>query len=166
MRCVFLAPHHDDETLFGAFTLIGEQPLVVVVYDGGPEREAETNAAMRILGCEVEHWRIPVDGQPLTVTDIRERVEVDAVYAPLAENDGQPQHNLIGELAIGLDAHVIPYLTYTAAGKSTDGIPVPYEPGWVALKLAALACYPSQSGHPSHAPHFIRDQTEYTAWPF
>jgi hypothetical protein len=30
---VFLSPHHDDETLFGAFTLLRERPLVVIVTD-------------------------------------------------------------------------------------------------------------------------------------
>lgn len=160
-RTVFLAPHHDDETLFGAFTLIAHKPLVVVVYDGGPDREAETNAAGEILGCQVEHWRLAADADlGLDVAGL----EADAIYAPLPELFGQPQHNAVGQAAEARWAgRVVHYLTYTSSGKSTNGQPVPFEFSWIGLKLQALACYPSQYGHPSCAPHFLRDQTEYVA---
>lgn len=161
MTAIFLSPHHDDETLFGAFTLLRERPLVVVVYDGGREREAETDAAMEILGCEVEHWRIPTDEPGLMAATLSRRA-AGTVYAPRRMGGGQPEHNEVSRQAqLAHGDRVIHYLTYTDAGKSTNGTPVPYEPEWVPLKLRALACYPSQSGHPSHAPHFIRDQTEY-----
>lgn len=160
---VFLAPHCDDETLFGAFTLLREKPLVVIVYDCGPEREAETEAALKILGCDVEHWRLPLDASEEYLAFAIRTLETTTIYAPLPEDGGQPQHNLIGRLARDSGRSVVSYLTYTDAGKSTHGNRVPVELDWIRLKLLALACYPSQSGHPSHAPHFIRDQTEYTA---
>lgn len=163
MSGVFLAPHHDDETLFGAFTLLREQPLVVVVYDGGLEREAETSAAMEILGCPVAYWRLPLD---LDVAEIASRLDgMERIFAPLWEADGQPEHNVVSNAAANhrARASISWYATYTTAGKTHLLHPVTFEPAWVALKLAALACYPSQSGHPSHAPHFLRDQTEYLA---
>lgn len=161
MNAVFLSPHADDETLFGAFTLLRERPLVVVVYDCGPEREAETNAAMEILGCRVEHWRLPVDAGCAAIT---ERLKgFYRIFAPMWEPDGQPEHNDVSNAAgnVRAFADVVWYATYTPEGKRITASPVPYEPEWVALKVAALGCYPSQSGHPSHAPHFVRDQTEY-----
>jgi hypothetical protein len=163
VSAVFLSPHclGDDEALFGAFTLIRERPLVVVVYDCGSEREAETDEAMEVLGCQVQHWRLPPDVAEATISARVAALKAETVYAPLPETDGQPQHNTVGRAANG--QRVVHYLTYTPAGKSTHGAPVPYEPAWVASKVQALACYPSQSGHPSHAPHFIRDQTEYIA---
>lgn len=165
MSAVFLSPHCDDEVLFGTFSLLREKPVVVVVYDCGPEREAETNAAMGILGCRVEHWRVQLGQRKDSLAARILGLPSCDVYAPLPEDGGQPQHNHVGEAALAVlrSDQVTQYLTYTEAGKSTHGLPVPYEPEWVASKLRALACYPSQSGHPSHAPHFIRDQTEYVA---
>jgi hypothetical protein len=55
------------------------------------------------------------------------------------------------------------YLTYTAAGKQTDGRSVPYEPEWIGLKHRALACYRSQFEQPGRAVHFLRDQSEFYA---
>jgi LmbE family N-acetylglucosaminyl deacetylase len=167
MTAVFIAPHHDDETLFGTFTLLREKPLVVVVYDGGPEREAETNAAMEILGCPVEHWRLPTDIDVLTLTDwfVGLVGPADRLFAPMWEAEGQPQHNTVSNAIANHRAgrEVTWYATYTPSGKTVTDDPVPFEREWIGLKLRALACYPSQYAHPSHAPHFLRDQTEYVA---
>lgn len=160
---VFLAPHCDDEVLFGAFTLLRENPLVVVIYDCGPEREAETETAIKTLGCDAEYWRVPLDVDEAWLAEQINAIITDRLYAPLPEKGGQPQHNLVGRLALNSGKQVVSYLTYTDAGKSDHGTQVPFELDWIRLKLLALACYPSQSGHSSHAPHFIRDQTEYTA---
>src|SRR5262245_21395624 len=63
-RCgvkLFLAPHNDDETLFGAFTLQRERPVVLILYDSyvqvnrgaawcdAETRREETRKAARIL---------------------------------------------------------------------------------------------------------------------
>ena len=60
MTALLLEPHHDDATLFAAYTCLREKPLVVTVLSDsrtqagvtGAEREAESVAAMEILGCE------------------------------------------------------------------------------------------------------------------
>ena len=65
MKSIFLAPHNDDEALFGSFTIIREKPLVVIITDSwiqpnrgekGCDAETrwnETKKAMEILGAPV-----------------------------------------------------------------------------------------------------------------
>jgi LmbE family N-acetylglucosaminyl deacetylase len=162
---VFLAPHPDDETLFGTFTLLRHKPLVVCVLDCGADRTVEFNAACDALDVPREQWPFP-EAAPDWMA-IRERVaafDADVIYAPAWAERGNSDHNRVA--AIADQTHpggIVHYCTYTTDGKQTDGTLVAFETEWVSLKLRALACYPSQSGHPSHAPHFIRDQSEYVA---
>ena len=156
MSAVFLAPHHDDETLFGAFTLLRHKPHVIVCTPGGP---AETAAACQILGVTWEQWYAPVDE---LVCALEER-SYDRIFAPQPEVHGNGDHNAVGQMAYRhFGAAVTHYMTYTTAGKS-KGRRVEYELDWIGVKLRALACYPSQYGHPSHAPHFVRGLEEYIA---
>lgn len=179
-RALFLAPHNDDETLFGAFTLLRYQPFVVVcfrsermngsLYPGGPSvdfqaRERETACAMEVLGCKWHQWAI-VDSvdEPETVESfmwgLRDPAgadDWDVVFAPAIEESGNHQHNLIGELAekVFSDVQIVNYLTYTVEGRSRWSTEVEFEPEWVAKKLSALACYSSQAGHPATRAHFL-----------
>jgi LmbE family N-acetylglucosaminyl deacetylase len=178
---LFISPHNDDETLFGAFTILRERPLVVVVYDshiqeqrGNPvtwhARRAETTAAGRILGFNACYLGFS-DADPLVSAEairarLREVLGVidETVYAPALETNGHAQHNLVAA-AVDEGPRVVRYLTYTPAGKSTSRRVVPIlEPGWIGLKLRALACYESQwAPRLGCYPHFLRDQTEYYA---
>jgi LmbE family N-acetylglucosaminyl deacetylase len=178
---IFLSPHNDDESLFGAFTLIREKPLVVVCLRSETQasrgdgitferRERETACAMNVLGCEWTQW--PVGDLEPDWAEVHERLEnLDAlwhpeeVYAPLWEANGHLQHNVVANLAREVfgDERVTPYLTYTTRGKSKNGTPVDYEPQWVAKKLVALSCYESQVGHPLQAEHFLRSWREFYA---
>jgi LmbE family N-acetylglucosaminyl deacetylase len=156
---VFLAPHGDDETLFGAFTLLQHKPHVIVCCDRGITRLAETAAACALLGVTFEQWHDPVD----ELVYVLEERRYDTIYAPKPEVDGDADHNAIGRMVeqrFGASARL--YMTHTTAGKS-KGRPVPYELPWIGLKLRALACYASQYGHPSRAPHFLRSQEEFYA---
>ena len=158
-KSVFLAPHSDDEVLFGAFTLLRHKPHVIVCTPGGHVREAETAAACQILGVTWEQWRAPLDELVYTLEERR----YDRIFAPQPEVDGNSDHNAVGQVARNrFGAAVTHYMTYTTAGKS-KGRPVEYELDWIGLKLQALACYPSQFGHPSHAPHFVRGLEEFYA---
>ena len=105
MSAVLLSPHHDDETLFAAFTIIRERPKVVVVLeshlqeqrgntlDGEPitnaMRQQETIEALgelllgpslggrRVQGPDLEFWPYR-DDSPLDGADwdgIEDRVE-------------------------------------------------------------------------------------------
>lgn len=171
---LFLSPHNDDETLFGAFTLLRERPLVLIVFDGylqaargtgitAEQRRNESRAAMEILGCTVEFMGLRDDNPNVTPALIRAYVESlkpTEIYAPAREESGHRQHNLAADAVSGMP-NVRHYMTYTPAGKST-GVPVPYEPEWPLLKLKALACYESQIKLWSTKDHFLRDQYEYT----
>ncbi len=164
---LFLAPHHDDETLFGAYTLLRFRPLVLVCFPGSARfgstnvRQAETAAAMRILGCE---WA-PAYEDPDGYVGVLERLDPDRVWAPLPEADGHSDHNAVGETALRLwpDRTTL-YATYTlAGGKTESGERVDVEPGWEDLKRRALACYVSQIEHAGTRPHFERSRDEYLA---
>lgn len=172
---VFLSPHNDDETLFGAFTLLRERPHVIVVLRSFVQeargtgvtyemREAETAAAMEILGCTWEQWEIP-DNEP-DWSEMRDRlrtIDTHYVYAPAVERGGHAQHNKVGELARDVFRdRATHYLTYTPGKtKSARGRRVPYESWMVAQKLRALACYVSQHQQEAMVPHFLREQYEY-----
>jgi LmbE family N-acetylglucosaminyl deacetylase len=176
---VFLSPHNDDETLFGAYTLLGHRPYVVVclrsfveelVWGNGATwqvREAETAGAMDVLGCSWEQWEFS-DLEPdwLALEAELRRLDPDRLWAPAVERDGHPHHNRIGALAAALFPNrVVHYLTYTRGGKSTRGTAVPVEPGWPELKRCALACYQSQHDEPRTQAHFHRPLDEYYAKP-
>src|SRR4051812_35384471 len=99
---LFLSPHNDDEALFGSCLLLRHKPKVTVCFrsfvedswpdgPGYEEREAETTAAMGVLGCEWEQWHYR-DDEPF-VTDYRSLCEglsalaptVDRCFAPMPE---------------------------------------------------------------------------------
>ncbi len=169
---ILLTPHADDETLFAAYTLLREKPLVVLCMTGAPRhgsfdvRLAEFVTAMTVLGCP---WVSIAD------TDADEdelfdrlgrlavgRLDVDHVYAPLPEADGNDEHNLVGDIAAQIwPGAVTFYTTYTPGARTTRGERVPSEPSWLALKRKALACYQSQQAIPGIRAHFNRPLDEY-----
>jgi LmbE family N-acetylglucosaminyl deacetylase len=178
MTSLLLSPHNDDAELFACFTLLRERPHVVVVLRSANQaqfgisaetREAETAAAMEILGCSWEQW--PYLDNQADWAAIRARLEalrksgVDCVYAPAIQVGGHPAHNRIGELADEVFGDCVThYLTYTfRGGKSMHGAEVHADAGWVLKKLQALACYRSQieTEQAGCTPHFLRDQREF-----
>lgn len=173
MASLLLSPHNDDETLFACFTLLRVRPLVVVCtrsaggYGDPAVREAETGAALKLLGCPYLQLAHPDTGPdwPLLEADLARLARTYAhAYAPAPETGGQEQHNRVGELAARLwTGRVTFYLTYTPAGKSTAGVAVAEEAGWRDVKRRALACYPSQAADPRTRPHFERPLNEYYA---
>jgi LmbE family N-acetylglucosaminyl deacetylase len=178
MRSVFIAPHNDDEALFGCYTLLRHKPDVIVVLrslkqeiDYGitsTTREAESAKALRILGCPHEQWAF-TDVAP-DWRAIRDRIQTlanvyDHCYAPACEQGGQRDHTFVGAFALaafGPD-RTTQYLTYTTAGKSMNGTPVPAEDGWPEIKRTVLDCYRSQIELPGTAPHFTRPLDEFYA---
>lgn len=180
MTSLFLAPHNDDETLFGAFTLLREKPLVIVVFRSRKQervgikhqtRELETKAAMEILGCEWKQmnfldseYGVPLfDELVRWLTKFKADNDIDKVYAPAIEIDGHDQHNYIGQVAdIVYRERVTHYMTYTNGRGRSEGEPVAIEnPDWIGLKLCALACYPSQIREPSTGHHFTQALHEW-----
>lgn len=169
---LLLAPHNDDEVLFACWTLLREQPRVVVCLraaDDYERREAETVRAMDILGCEWTQSPIRAGGRPDW-----EQVEMYLngyanadpyadhfgdlhVWAPAWEPKGHDEHNAIADMAVRVFGaeNVTHYLTYQrGSGHSQSEHEVPYEPAWLALKLRALACYESQIADETTRPWF------------
>lgn len=183
MTAIVLEPHADDCVLFSCWNALRYRAHVVTVFEshvqeargyGIPQaqREAETEAAMSMLGLDWHQWPY-LDSDPdwtaigVALTLIKERLTPDRVFAPAVEPGGHDQHNRVGALAVevfGAD-RVTAYLTYTVNGKSTRGVEVMYEPAWVTLKLRALACYRSQieASAAGCTPHFVRGLDEYVA---
>lgn len=176
---LLISPHNDDETLFAAFTMIREKPLVLLMTDsyiqaerGDPitwdQRRDETVEACGILGCNVVFAGIP--DTRLTEEKIRDILKryvgfMDDVYAPAIQG-GNPQHDLIGKVAKEVFPHVIQYTTYTKTELHTTGsveiVPTPQE---LEFKNKALDCYVSQLNLGSTRPHFdaVRGKPEYYA---
>jgi len=181
-RSLFLAPHNDDETLFGAFTLIAWKPDVIVCFRSAKQsrsgiepqrREMETGLALQILEGERGFMQSAVldtatDREalgPLTemLTDAHEIFPesdrpYDLVFAPAVEEGGHEQHSFVGQLALDVFGpdRVVPYLTYRRGfGRSTSSVEVPFLPEWPARKLAAMSFYRSQIALPSTAPWFV-----------
>lgn len=150
---LFIAPHCDDETLFGAYTIIREKPLVVIIA-ADPRRQSESEAAMNILGAG-----------GLIFVDALESLswmDVEVVYAPGLEG-GHPLHDFVSREAKRIwGDKVIQYSTYRSP---TDLLPrgrlkVGATKEMEELKLMALDCYKSQ--HVATPVHFEQvDKSEY-----
>lgn len=180
---LFLSPHNDDETLFGAFTIMRERPVVCVVFD------SYVQPARGVPGCSVEMrreetfraiqelngkglWFIGLrDDQICTkealVIELAERFPLaEQVWAPAFAINGHDQHNLVAEAAdVVFPGKVTHYQTYTSYGKSRNGAEVlPRSGEDIARKLRALACYRSQLAMDARLgcwPHFMNDLREY-----
>ena len=173
---IFVSPHNDDETLWGAFTLLRESPLVVVVFDGHiqasrgiqvtwKERREETEAACQILGVSVGFLGFRDDDRAVIPETILGRMgQFDEAYIPALEVGGHAQHNLVAAAFEG-KANVKRYLTYTVAGKSRSENEVPIlRSEWIDVKHRAMACYRSQMNLDPRMGchhHFLNDIREY-----
>lgn len=168
MHTLLISPHNDDESLFCSYTLLREQPLVVVVTDSyiqplrgdfgcdADTRWKETVAACKILGCPVIRLGLRDDSltQEVLTEALRKFEGFDTVYAPAIQG-GNAQHDLIGRVAKIIFPSVSQYTTYTKHALWTKGdievIPTEAEK---ALKAQALNCYKSQIALRSTFPHF------------
>lgn len=137
---LFIAPHCDDETLFGAYTIMDRKPLVACftnmnLTDNNPGRPAETASAMKMLGVDV-----------VFITSLGEiDGDFDVVYAPMLEY-GHPSHDLIHNMAKAKYSNVIYYSTYRSGSDLLPRGPVRVEATeeMKQKKLDALLCYHSQ----------------------
>jgi len=165
---IFLSPHNDDESLFGAFSIMRDNCYVIIITDSfiqtkrgdascsADERWGETCRACDILGCPVLRLGLPDD----TVTELDMEnalarfVEfADKVYAPAIQG-GNLHHDMVNRVAHKLfPGKILEYTTYTKSVLYTVGnkeiIPTPEE---LNKKHQALACYKSQLR--INQPHF------------
>jgi hypothetical protein len=168
---LFLSPHNDDETLFGAHIIQTYDPLVVILtdsfiqYERGEQRcswqarQHESEAAMRILGAPVEFCHIPDKDfnedlctkalskyAPKGTESWSEAPAYDMVFAPSATEGGNWMHDVTGQVADKLFPGIVHhYSTYTKDREYPKGDILIYadEAMW-AKKLEALKCYYSQ----------------------
>jgi LmbE family N-acetylglucosaminyl deacetylase len=170
---LFLAPHPDDETLFGAYTLMREKPLVVVVTDGYQhhrrfgvpikQRRDESIAACTLLGVEVEFLGLSdEDLKEEELISALNGLTADTIYVPALEG-GNKDHDLVHKVAVNKwGPKVVYYSTYTKKDLTPNGkievIPTEEEK---ELKRLALSCYESQIK--LNWAHFdaVRDKSEY-----
>lgn len=166
---LFLSPHCDDETLFGAFTLMREKPLVVICTDSyiqqnrgenitAQQRFQESVNAMKILGCSV--MRLGLRDDVVDEMTLMERLawfkNFETIYAPAIQG-GNPIHDLVGQVADKVFGDKVKhYATYakgewfTPAGEEVK----PATPQEMFGKEAVLDCYKSQINLPATKPHF------------
>ena len=158
---LFLATHNDDESLWGAFTLMREHPLVFIVTDSwiqfnrgenitADERWEETIKAMVIVRCPV--MRLAIRDDVLDEWSIKNKLSrfsgLETVYAPAIQG-GNIQHDLVGKVADELfGVKVKHYAAYTQTEPYTTGkeeiIPTEEE---LVLKEKMLDCYKTQLGN-------------------
>lgn len=177
---IFLEPHQDDAVLFGFFTLLRKKPLVVSVTsshiqpnrgDIGADaktRYKENIEAMKIAGCPVVFLNI-LDTE-LNEESLRDRLRLlnpETIYIPAQHEGGNPQHNLVGKVALEVFGRhrCEQYCTYRMGDYSM------VEGSWeikpthseLELKHKALDCYKSQLALPSTKPHFdaVRGRSEW-----
>ena len=164
---LLLAPHSDDEVLFASYIIQRFKPLVVVVTDAAKHqkkfgdwsgilaRRKETEAAMKILGVEVEFLGIPdnalyLDNLVINLEDFEVKGQI---FAPALQG-GHADHDTVALAADQVwEDRVVYYSTYTKTNLTPEGalaiIPTKKEED---LKNKALACYISQLK--INKPHF------------
>ncbi len=166
---LFLSPHPDDETLFGAYKIIREKPLVIIVtytdIDESAcayERVLESYKAMQILGVSV--CFLQIKETELTEELLEEKLKPfytkDRVFAPRVEG-GHKHHDLVGRVALKVFPSVITYPTFRIEGPKDSHKKVEATEEERKLKEKALACYQTQIKWPGTAYHFKRGTIEY-----
>ncbi len=167
MNSLVISPHSDDAALFMSYTLIREKPLVLTVTSSfiqsnrgenitSQQRRLEDIEAMKLLGCPIVFGQVRDDiidewGVEHFISKFH---NFDKIYIP-AVMGGNPQHDLIGKVALKLWPDAIQYATYAKGEWKSKGkkeiVPTPKE---AALKLKVLTCYTSQLSLPAAKLHF------------
>jgi len=191
---LILSPHDDDQVLFAGFISMSPteccRTIVMIVFDSYIQpargysncdawtRRGESGRAsefIRVDGILRASLRDDVDYTPREVaildaldTPFMPRDKpITEVYAPLWEENGHEQHNLVSEAAYRCfpSTTIRHYTTYTrTGGRTRKGNPVPVTPEMIVRKHQALACFRSQMQAVTGCQEwFIGDLTEYIA---
>jgi len=177
---IFLAPHNDDEALFGVFTIMREKPLVVIATDSyiqyyrgdgitAEQRRSETKRAMDKLGVESCFLSIPDseftrEALANALKTVPENVrKPKIVFAPMIEG-GNKIHDMVGEVANEIFDNVLHYSTYTKTRSYSIGdIEVKPTQKERELKNEILEEYHTQKNHKYNKTYFqlARNRNEY-----
>lgn len=183
MKALFISPHDDDATLFGAFSVMADDCDVLVVYDSyvqvarGAEwcdketRERETVESLAELGISKEKIFRARLRDDAVYPDFEPAIQgihgYDRFYVPKHADEGHAQHNDVNHWVMAAIKKLTPprsvlfYGTYTPAGKMVLARGVVPTPEMIQRKLRALACYGSQIRLENCRDHFMRDLREY-----
>ena len=150
---IFLAPHNDDECLFGLDILIEERPLVIIVThstlqgDNGFERALESYKAIKDLGLSICYLQIDEDKltEEALVDKLGKFYTTDVVYIP-KESDNE-QHNLVRETAKKIFRNTYEYDNYL------NGV-VSKETKYPDIKKQVLKHYKTQIENPLTRHYF------------
>lgn len=177
MRSLFLAPHSDDETLFGAFVIQRYHPHVAILfpssgdYGNTIERANESAAACLLLGADQPQQFYTGSGDEL-VANLQHLLKVhrpDVVWAP-SHVTSHPDHRAVHNAAVVVfGAAVRRYDTYEMHEEWPVKVrlqprltPTAIE---IERKLLALAKYQTQLRHPRAYRFFMQDLHEYAELP-
>ncbi len=163
MKTLFLAPHNDDEALFGAYIIQIHKPVVLVLTDSYIQyergemlslwtaRRLETLGALDILDPEVDCDFLGIKDKEFNQELCEAALEpythddYDVVFAPLSNEGGNWMHDVTGQVADKLFPTVRHYSTYTKTREYPAGtIAIPADAAMKAKKLKAIECYKSQ----------------------
>lgn len=166
MPNLFIAPHPDDEALFGSYIIMRGGPIKVIVCTDGVQhkekfdidietRRNESREGCKLLGCEVEF--LGLSDATLTKKELKsalKKYDAEMIFAPL-KTGGNPQHDMLSDVAHELwgDKKVWYYGTYSKENLSPTG-----EQGFIPSltelkrKMEILSCYESQIK--INKPHF------------
>lgn len=129
IKKIFIAPHNDDEALFGCYTIMREKPLVVIVSDSYIQQEhyahitpwlrrIESQKAMQSIGINAQFLGIPDNAVNDDIIRAQfkklkaENPDLKIVFAPLVER-GNILHDICGRIANEVFDNVLHYSTYT-----------------------------------------------------
>jgi len=171
---IFFAPHHDDETLFGAFTIQKRHPDIAICFEADylpDKRLLETINALNYLKHKGDLILFGISEKNSDYNLLEENIKqisekYKLAYAPADESnlESNYHHNIVGNLVekyFGKDK-TIRYLTYTwPNGRSTSSNIVPYNGTMVLRKLKAMSCYESQINNTGVMDQFLYTQYEY-----
>ncbi len=163
---ILISPHSDDATLFAAYTIMREKPLVITVThstlqgNNTGQRILEDYDAMSILGVPI--CFLGIDENGLSIDKLVERLtpfkDAELVYIPEYEEGGNQQHNIVSLICKRLFTNTKTYKTYTGLESRSIGkeiIPTEKE---LELKRKAMACYQTQINNPNTAHYFLNDK--------
>jgi len=164
---LFLAPHNDDEGLFGCYIILHNKPIIVAVVTdscihqqrfGIPieVRRKGSQCACNIMDVPVEFWGMADDGvtyNKLVNLFRAHKRNYDKVFAPAIEG-GNKTHDLVSEASWTIWKNkCVFYSTYSKERLFPVGdtpiVPLRYE---IRKKKRVLNCYKSQHG--INKPHF------------
>ena len=171
---LFLSAHSDDESLFGAYLIQKEKPLVVVCTDCYTQdnlkiRRDESKKAMDILGADL--WFLGIQDdldidvyRHLLKKKLLRMEEFDVVYAPNPETSNK-HHKATAEIAKKIFKKVVYYDTYNNSW-GTNGLGTCIIPTdeMRELKKQAMDCYKSQIEREQTKKHFSEIWNEYVSY--